>query len=110
MKATYISYSETNSFSPAVISYLAREPKLNPFISYQPNIEGFAQLIENKKVISDRQILVKVLKEQYARASQLTTHKVSLITLKYCPGILLTRLQPVTSLTCLRGHYILFSK
>ena len=66
MKATYIDYSDTNSFSPAVISYLDQDPKLAPFISYQPDLEGFRQLLRDKKVVADRQILVRVLKEQYA--------------------------------------------
>jgi bacillithiol biosynthesis cysteine-adding enzyme BshC len=66
MKATYIDYSETNSFSNAVIRYLDQDPELAPFISYQPTVEGFARLLENKKVVADRQVLVNVLREQYA--------------------------------------------
>jgi bacillithiol synthase len=66
MKATYIDYSETNSFSPAVIRYIDQDPKLAPFISYQPNIEGFRKLLQEKKVLADRQTLVKVLEQQYA--------------------------------------------
>ena len=66
MKATYIDYSETNSFSPAVIRYLAQDPQLAPFISYQPTVEGFKQLIANRHNAPNRQILVKVLNEQYS--------------------------------------------
>ena len=66
MKATYIDYSETNSFSPGLISYLQQDPKLDPFFSYKPDIEGFRQLLGNKEVKADRQILVTLLKEQYA--------------------------------------------
>ena len=66
MKATYIDYSETNSFSPGLISYLNQDPKLTPFISYKPDIEGFKLLLDSKKVPADRQTLVTVLKEQYA--------------------------------------------
>jgi len=66
MKATYIDYSETNSFSTGLISYLEQDPGLAAFISYQPDIDGFKQLLSNKKVIADRQQLVSILKEQYA--------------------------------------------
>ncbi len=69
MKATYIDYSETNSFSPAVISYLKKDPTLKPFISFQPSIDGFEKLLKNKKVNADRSILVNVLKEQYDTTS-----------------------------------------
>ncbi|MGB4774905.1 MAG: bacillithiol biosynthesis cysteine-adding enzyme BshC [Daejeonella sp.] len=69
MKATYIDYSETNSFSPAVISYLNNDPKLSPFISHQPTISGFRELLKNKKSNADRTALVNVLKEQYSKNS-----------------------------------------
>jgi bacillithiol biosynthesis cysteine-adding enzyme BshC len=66
MKATYIDYSDTHSFSNAVIRYINKDQKLAPFISYEPTIEGFGQLLKNKKVVANREILVKVLQEQYA--------------------------------------------
>ncbi len=78
MKATYIDYSETNSFSPAVISYLAKDPKLNPFISFQPGIEGFQRLLESKKNNANRPALVNILKEQYARNSNFQSQKPTL--------------------------------
>ncbi len=65
MKATYIDYSETQSFSPAVLGYLDGKPEYDSFISYRPNLEGFTALLKNKNVIADRQVLLKVLKEQY---------------------------------------------
>ena len=66
MKATYIDYSDTNSFSTGLISYINQDPKLAPFISYNPDIEGFRLLLDNKTVQADRETLVNVLKEQYA--------------------------------------------
>lgn len=70
MKATYIDYSETNSFSPAVISYLDNDTKLSPFISHQPTISGFRELLKNKKTNPDRTTLVNVLKKQYSKYSE----------------------------------------
>ncbi len=66
MKATYIDYSETNSFSSTALSYLSRDPKLRPFISDFPSIEAFGKLIASKRVTADRDVLVEVLKRQYA--------------------------------------------
>ncbi len=66
MKATYIDYSDTNSFSDTVLSYLKNDPKLKPFISFSPTIEGFAGFLKAKKVIADRKVLVNVLEEQYS--------------------------------------------
>ncbi|NEU09820.1 bacillithiol biosynthesis cysteine-adding enzyme BshC [Flavihumibacter sp. R14] len=66
MKATYIEYSETNSFSPGLISYINQDPELTPFISYQPDIEGFRKLLSNKETKADRRALTSVLKDQYA--------------------------------------------
>ena len=66
MKATYIDYSETSSFSDTVIRYIDQDPKLTPFISYKPTLDGLEQLLANKKVKADRQVLVKILREQYS--------------------------------------------
>ena len=69
MKATYIDYKETKSFSSAVIRYIEQDPALKPFISTFPTLEGFAEAINNRKVTADREVLVEVLKEQYSRTS-----------------------------------------
>lgn len=66
MKATYIDYKETHSFSDGIIRYLDNDPKLNPFKSYNPNIQGFSQLLASKKQNTNRKILNEVFKEQYS--------------------------------------------
>ncbi|WP_411275313.1 bacillithiol biosynthesis cysteine-adding enzyme BshC [Daejeonella sp.] len=70
MKAIYIDYSETNSFSPAIIRYLENDPDLEPFCSFKADIDGFRQLINSKKHECNRQALVEVLNEQYSRLAQ----------------------------------------
>ncbi|HEY8784188.1 MAG TPA: bacillithiol biosynthesis cysteine-adding enzyme BshC [Mucilaginibacter sp.] len=65
MEASCINYKDTGSFSPTVIDYLEDAPELRSFYSYRPDLKGFAALLKNKKVIADREILVKVLKQQY---------------------------------------------
>ena len=65
MKATYIDYKETCSFSSAVIRYLEKDPKLQPFISHFPDLSGFRQAVANRKFQGDRQALAEVLRSQY---------------------------------------------
>ena len=65
MKATYIDYNETNSFSSTVLSYLSRDQELRDFLSYFPSIDGFKHFITEKRVVADRNILVSTLKDQY---------------------------------------------
>ena len=72
MNASYIEYSETNSFSPSVIGYIEGDEKLNPFISQKPTIDGFRNLLANKKVIADRTVLTNTLKKQYSTLVTIT--------------------------------------
>jgi len=65
MKASCINYSETGSFSSTVLSYLAHDPKLDPFVSHFPSLENFSKLIAEKTQPANRQILTEVLNEQY---------------------------------------------
>ncbi|MEO6850977.1 MAG: bacillithiol biosynthesis BshC, partial [Mucilaginibacter sp.] len=74
MDASCISYKETGYFSSTVIDYLENKPELRPYYSYRPDLNGFKTLLQNKKVIADRDILAKVLLEQYQAISQLNTH------------------------------------
>lgn len=67
MKATYIDYSETRSFSEGLIRLLDKDPKLAPFYGEKPDIEGFKSLIARKKNRSDRAVLTKVLRDQYSK-------------------------------------------
>ncbi|PRY51441.1 bacillithiol biosynthesis cysteine-adding enzyme BshC [Arcticibacter pallidicorallinus] len=66
MKATYIDYNETNSFSSTALRYLAQDSRLEPFVSYFPTIENFGKLIAEKKVTADRKALHDVVFHQYA--------------------------------------------
>ncbi|WP_069658143.1 bacillithiol biosynthesis cysteine-adding enzyme BshC [Arcticibacter eurypsychrophilus] len=66
MKATYIEYHETNSFSSTALSYLAGDSKIQPFISHFPTIANFGHLIESRRVTTDRKVLRDVLTRQYS--------------------------------------------
>ncbi|MEC3880799.1 bacillithiol biosynthesis cysteine-adding enzyme BshC [Parapedobacter sp. 10938] len=65
MKATYIDYKDTNSFSKTLLAYLADAPALAPFAGNRPTLDGFARQIEAKTGKTDRTELVQVLRRQY---------------------------------------------
>ncbi len=65
MDVDCISYKDTGFFSPTVIDYLNDTPDLRSFYSHRPTLEGFAELFNHKKVIADRQLLARVLTDQY---------------------------------------------
>jgi bacillithiol biosynthesis cysteine-adding enzyme BshC len=65
MDVACISYKETGAFSPTVIDYLEDRPELREFYSHRPTLEGFAELIKNKKVIADRDLLAETIEDQY---------------------------------------------
>jgi len=69
MEASCISYKETGYFSPTVIDYIDDTAELKPFYGHRPDINGFSELLKNKKVVADRKILHTVLNEQYSRIS-----------------------------------------
>lgn len=65
MKATYIDYKDTNSFSSTLLAYLDNDPALAAFAGNRPTIEGFARQLETKAGKTDRAVLVRVLRQQY---------------------------------------------
>ncbi|OOQ60049.1 bacillithiol biosynthesis cysteine-adding enzyme BshC [Mucilaginibacter pedocola] len=65
MEAACIDYKETGYFSQTVADYLADVPELRSFYSHRPTMQGFAELLGQKKVVANRQLLVEVLLEQY---------------------------------------------
>lgn len=69
MDANCISYKDTGYFSQTVSDYLNNAPELQAFYGNRPDMAGFAQLLKNKTVIANRQVLVEVLTEQYGGIS-----------------------------------------
>src|ERR1700759_4315959 len=74
MDADCIDYKETGFFSHTVTDYLEDKPELRPFYGHRPDMDGFAALLQNKKVTGNRETLAKVLTDQYHAISQFTTH------------------------------------
>jgi len=67
MKASYINYSDTNSFSETLLAYIAKDKKLDPFIGNWPDWSNFEHQIKQKQGKTDRKVLVDVLEEQYKK-------------------------------------------
>ncbi|MGK6350542.1 bacillithiol biosynthesis cysteine-adding enzyme BshC [Parapedobacter sp. DT-150] len=72
MKATYIDYKDTNSFSKTLLAYLDNDPSLTSFVGNRPDLEGFARQLQAKAGKTDRQVLVQSLRRQYADGSDCT--------------------------------------
>jgi len=65
MKATYIDYSDTGSFSNTLLAYLAGDEKLRPFYGNPPTGEAFAERMAERQDFAYRELLVDQLEEQY---------------------------------------------
>lgn len=62
-----IPFSEVPQLSSKDTAYATAQPELRPFYKYPVSLESFAQVITDKKQAdTDRELLVKALKEQYA--------------------------------------------
>jgi bacillithiol biosynthesis cysteine-adding enzyme BshC len=79
MDAACISYKETGYFSQTVTDYLEDKPELRLFYGHRPDFDGFAQFLKAKKVVADRNLLARVLIEQYQTISPLTAHHSPLV-------------------------------
>lgn len=65
MKATYIAYRDTKSFSKLLLDYLDQKESVKPFFGNTPDMAGFRKQIEQKKGKTNRTLLVESLRTQY---------------------------------------------
>ena len=69
-KKSKITLAETGQFSKLIIDYINGADSLRKFYAYDPKIESFKKVIEEKsKEIINRTVLVEVLKTQYQRSN-----------------------------------------
>ena len=61
MKATYIDYKDTRSFSPLLLKYLENDASLASFYGNRPDFAGFSDQIDRKSNSVDREVLVRTL-------------------------------------------------
>ena len=65
-----ISYRQTGLFSKIISDYIDEQEQLKLFFSHTPNENGIKDAIEKRKNFkTDRSLLVKVLKEEYATSN-----------------------------------------
>ncbi len=65
MKAKYLSYHDTHSFSKLVLDYVNDEPFLKSFYSYRPDLDGLKKAFQSRDFKGNRAELVEVLTRQY---------------------------------------------
>ena len=70
MKATYIAYKETNSFSKTLLAYLDQDEALRHYYGNLPTYEGFEKQLALKADFAHRETLVSSLKSQYGQLLQ----------------------------------------
>lgn len=68
MKATYIDYKDTNSFSKTLLAYIDGNPALKEFYGNTPDFAGFEKQMALKESFSNREVLVNSLLEQYGKS------------------------------------------
>ncbi len=70
IKKQKISLTEAGQFSKLFLDYINGDKVLRKFYSYEPKIDSFKQVIDDKlKETTNRSLLVTVLKEQYSEIS-----------------------------------------
>lgn len=75
----YIPYHKTGYSSKMVIDYLQQDEKIQPFYKHPVSIDGLKAAIEARKVTENyRQILVEVLRKQYAGFALTTSQESNL--------------------------------
>ena len=100
MDAACINYKETGFFSPTITEYLDDLPALRSFYSHRPDLSGFAEFLNHKKVIADRDILADVLTNQYAQNGLSTAFHAQLATAN------ISLLRDVATYTVTTGHQL----
>lgn len=74
MKATYITYKDTKSFSKLLLDYLDQKESVKPFFGHTPDLAGFAAQIGQKRGKTNRSLLVDSLRAQYGELLSQSPH------------------------------------
>lgn len=81
MKAKYISYQDTHSFSKLVLDYVDDEEPLRDFYAFRPDIKGLKQAVDARSFKGSRKVLVDVLTRQYQniKTNKAVTQNIALL-------------------------------
>ncbi len=79
MKAKYISYQETHSFSKLVLDYVNDDPFLKSFYGFRPDLDGLKKAFEARDFKGNRAELVQALTRQYqnVKTNKSVSHNIS---------------------------------
>jgi len=70
MDCTYLPYQQTGYFSKLITDYLQRNESLRPFYEHEVSVDGIKAAIQQRQAFpQNREVLVKVLKQQYQALS-----------------------------------------
>ncbi|MFA6275549.1 MAG: bacillithiol biosynthesis cysteine-adding enzyme BshC [Pedobacter sp.] len=81
MKAKYISYQDTHSFSKLVLDYVNDDEFLKPFYSFRPDMDGLKKAVDARNFKGNRAELVEVLSQQYqnVKTNKSVNHNINLL-------------------------------
>jgi bacillithiol biosynthesis cysteine-adding enzyme BshC len=81
MKAKYISYQDTHSFSKLVLDYVNDEEFLRPFYGFRPDMDGLKKAVDCRNFKGNRDELVEVLLAQYqnVKTNKSVSHNIKLL-------------------------------
>lgn len=81
MKAKFISYQDTHSFSKLVLDYVSDDALLRQFYNFRPDLTGLKQAIAAREFEGNRNELVDVLTKQYQslQVNQAVKNNISLL-------------------------------
>ena len=81
MKAKYISYQDTHSFSKLVLDYVNDDQFLKSFYSFRPDLDGLKKAADARNFQGNRAELVEVLTAQYqnVKTNKSVKHNIALL-------------------------------
>ncbi|NND04890.1 MAG: bacillithiol biosynthesis cysteine-adding enzyme BshC [Saprospiraceae bacterium] len=80
MKITSKAFKHVSHFSQTDIAFAEQDPRLMPFLNYQPSLSSFRDAINDKQSDeTNRALLVQVLKDQYDARSSTTQEAIDII-------------------------------
>ncbi|WP_379088751.1 bacillithiol biosynthesis cysteine-adding enzyme BshC [Pedobacter sp. UC225_65] len=81
MKAKYISYQDTHSFSKLVLDYVNDDEFLQSFYSFRPDLDGLKKAVDARNFKGNRAELVEVLTQQYQdiKTNKSVKHNIDLL-------------------------------
>lgn len=75
MNKTLLDFPLIKDFPKLTLDYLNQESFLKSFYNFPPHLDSFKKLIEERKENTDRELLIKVIKEQYHNCNLFSSYQ-----------------------------------